>query len=576
MKQIIAYVRQHTAAFGLLVALSAAGAVFESAALVTLVPLTTTVTSRRHEYTGKFLGLRVHLSLAALFGIAVGLVLARTLVMMLTGYVRARIVAGYEEREKTRLVEAYVDLTWEKQAAQGAAQLQDLVTTFALNAMVAVQLLCTSLVTAFSLAILMVAALLVNAFAAILILATITLVFLAVRPISRSSQRLSTEQGVLSQSFAQAVNEAVSLSMEIRIFRASESVKAKVGDIVHRSERIRTVQQTMVSTGAALYQNSALLLVIGGLFVVHTLAIVEIASLASIVLLLMRALSYSQTFQQVYHQFLELSPYGELLESRIAEFDSAKEKLGGCEIGDLEKVEFSHVGYSYVEGSPVVRDVNFTARRGEIIGIVGPSGAGKSTLVQLLLGLRSPKSGEILVNGLPVSEVSRPSWFSRTAFVPQEGLLLNASVTDNIAFFRRDLSEDEIVGAARLAYVHEEVTRWAEGYETSVGERGSAVSGGQRQRLCIARALVGSPELLVLDEPTSALDGESEQLIRRTLSEYGRNALVFIVAHRLSTLTICDRIMVFDRGRLLACAPQSELALTSEYFREVVKLAALA
>ena len=208
---------------------------------------------------------------------------------------------------------------------------------------------------------------------------------------------------------------------------------------------------------------------------------------------------------------------------------------------------------------------------GEAIGIVGPTGAGKSTLVQILLGLRDPTSGRYLVDGEPVQSISEPELARAFAYVSQEPRLLHATVAENIAFFR-DLDREVIERAARLAHIDEDVRSWPHGYETVIGQRVDAVSGGQRQRICLARALVGQPFVLVLDEPTSSVDAHSESLIQESLAALKGQLTLFVVAHRLSTLTHCDRVLVIVGGVIEAFAPMGVLREESAFYRRVSEL----
>jgi ABC-type multidrug transport system fused ATPase/permease subunit len=159
--------------------------------------------------------------------------------------------------------------------------------------------------------------------------------------------------------------------------------------------------------------------------------------------------------------------------------------------------------------------------------------------------------------------------------VPQHPHLIEGTVRDNIRFFRSDLSDADIERGARLANIHEDIVSWVDGYDTNVGDQGSTLSGGQRQRISLARSFAGRPSLLILDEPTSALDLQSEALIREALEAAKQEMTLFIVAHRLSTLNVCDRIMVLSHGRLESFAPAPELASTNEFYKEAVELSRL-
>jgi ABC-type multidrug transport system fused ATPase/permease subunit len=192
-------------------------------------------------------------------------------------------------------------------------------------------------------------------------------------------------------------------------------------------------------------------------------------------------------------------------------------------------------------------------------------------LVQLLLGLRKATSGRYLINRLPVEDFSRDDWNRQVAYVPQQPQLLHASVADNISFFR-NLDRNSILEAAKLAGIHEDVARWPDGYATIIGPRADAVSGGQQQRICLARALAAHPQVLVLDEPTSALDPHSEFLIQQSLLALKEELTLFIVAHRLSVLGICRRIMVIVNGTLEAFDDVGSVRQRSEYYRSAAGL----
>jgi ABC-type multidrug transport system fused ATPase/permease subunit len=180
----------------------------------------------------------------------------------------------------------------------------------------------------------------------------------------------------------------------------------------------------------------------------------------------------------------------------------------------------------------------------------------------------------VLVNGLPLTEVALDDWYRLVTFVSQDTRLFSGSVGDNIKFFR-NASDDDVERAAKLAHIHDDIVSWPLGYDTPVGERGSQLSGGQRQRLCIARALVEDPDIVVMDEPTSALDVKSESLMRDTLLALGGERTVFVVAHRLSTLSICDRIMVVLGGEMQGFDSPDRLEADNPFYREALVLSGM-
>jgi ABC-type multidrug transport system fused ATPase/permease subunit len=180
-----------------------------------------------------------------------------------------------------------------------------------------------------------------------------------------------------------------------------------------------------------------------------------------------------------------------------------------------------------------------------------------------------PVSGQYAVNGTPAAQFDRAAWRTRFAYLPQEPKLLHASVADNIRFFR-GIGDSSITRAARLAGIHDEVMTWPSGYDTIIGPRADAISGGEQQRICLARALAAAPQVLVLDEPTSSLDPRTEQLIQESLLGLKGDVTLIIVAHRMSTLDICERVMVILGGRLDAFDQVSQLRETNAYYRSAV------
>jgi ABC-type multidrug transport system fused ATPase/permease subunit len=194
-------------------------------------------------------------------------------------------------------------------------------------------------------------------------------------------------------------------------------------------------------------------------------------------------------------------------------------------------------------------------------------------MLQLLLCLREPTEGVYTINARPATEIDDQTLRKKIAYLPQEPHLLNGTIAENIRFYRGSIDDEGIRQAARWARIDDDIASWPSGYETVIGHRANTVSGGQRQRLCLARALAGTPELLILDEPTSALDPRSEQLIRESLLELRGSLITIMVAHRPATLSACDRIMVLREGHLEAFGTPSALYDSNSFYREAADLA---
>jgi subfamily B ATP-binding cassette protein HlyB/CyaB len=233
-------------------------------------------------------------------------------------------------------------------------------------------------------------------------------------------------------------------------------------------------------------------------------------------------------------------------------------------------VSFEHVRFRYRHDGPVILDgFNLQVKPGEIIGIVGRSGSGKSTLTKLIQRLYLPESGRVLVDGVDLAMVDT-AWLRRNiGVVLQENFLFNQTVRENIALTNPAAPMEQIVAVAKLAGAHEFIVDLPEAYDTMVGEQGSNLSGGQRQRLAIARALLTNPRILIFDEATSALDYESERIIQDNMAEICKGRTVFIIAHRLSTVRICNRIIVMNKGHIVEQGPHDELLQQQGYYAQL-------
>jgi subfamily B ATP-binding cassette protein MsbA len=217
----------------------------------------------------------------------------------------------------------------------------------------------------------------------------------------------------------------------------------------------------------------------------------------------------------------------------------------------IGQVAASGVSFAYDPRQPVLIDVSFDSKPGEVIAFVGPTGSGKTTLINLLHRFYDPIEGRITIDGYDLRDVRLESLYRQIALVPQETILFGGTILENIRYGREDATEQDVIDASRAANAHDFITTLPDGYRTIVGEKGVNLSGGQRQRLAIARAVLKNPKILMLDEATSALDTESERLVQEALERLMAGKTTFVIAHRLSTIQRADRIFVLNKGRIV-------------------------
>lgn len=243
----------------------------------------------------------------------------------------------------------------------------------------------------------------------------------------------------------------------------------------------------------------------------------------------------------------------------LEEKDDTEDKKNAVSLDIKGGIEFKNVYFGYKAYNPVLKDVSFKINQGEMIGIVGHSGAGKSTLINLVMRLYDPTGGAVEIDGVDLRDISQESLRSQVGVVLQETFLFNGSVLDNIRYAKPEASFEDCVRAAKIANCHGFITKMPDGYNTLVGERGYNISGGERQRIAIARAILHDPKIIILDEATASLDTHTEKQIQEALSKLTAGRTTIAIAHRLSTLSGADRLIVLDKGRLAEIGTHGEL-----------------
>jgi ATP-binding cassette, subfamily B, bacterial MsbA len=245
----------------------------------------------------------------------------------------------------------------------------------------------------------------------------------------------------------------------------------------------------------------------------------------------------------------------------------------GDEVARFDReIVFDRVSFRYGDGDLVLRDVSFSLGKGRIVALVGPSGAGKTTIADLLPRFHDPTTGQVLMDGVPLTRIGRRSLRALMGVVSQDTVLLNDTVRGNIAYGSPNATAEQVEAAADAANAAAFIAELPQGYDTMLGERGTRLSGGQRQRIAIARALLRDPPILILDEATSALDTESERLVQQAIERLMRERTVLVIAHRLATVRDADEIVVLDAGRIVQRGSHEELLRAGGLYRRLYDL----
>ncbi len=316
---------------------------------------------------------------------------------------------------------------------------------------------------------------------------------------------------------------------------------------VMRATKLTSLLSPMVEFSAAIAVT--VILWYGGYSVVT-----GVISAGSLIAFLIYAINLSnpvKRLSQVYGNIQKAMAAGDRVFAILDTEPTVKEKPNAKPLPEVTgQVEFDHVSFSYDGEKNAITDLNLNVDPGQIIAIVGPSGAGKTTVANLLPRFYDVTEGALRIDGTDVRDVTFQSLREQIGLVPQDTMLFNATVKDNILYGRLDATDDEVYAAAKAANALEFIDKLPEGMQTMVGERGNSLSGGQRQRIAIARAILKNPKILILDEATSALDTESEKLVQEALERLMKGRTAFVIAHRLSTIKNADRIVVLKQGRI--------------------------
>lgn len=519
-----------------------------------------------------FFGVHVPMNHALL--IALGMILARVGLAIWAGRQGTRLSQSVVARVQHRLGRSFLNASWDTQQHQQAGSLQQYVLGFSSQVAAITSALTHTVTSGANLIAMLGVAVWVDPLGALVLVGSVLVLSVFIRPIRAVVRRRARASTEAQLALSRVVSEMSTLGLELHVFHVQEAAARRLEASVNRARERARAHGYAAALPSPVYAGLAYIAVLGALLLIAASGS-SLSAVGASMLVMLRSLSYAQGLQGAFTALSSASPAVSRILEQLDLLEGDQRNEGSVPVGDVRSLAAENLTFAYSDERDVLHSISFATERREILGIVGPSGGGKSTLVQLLLGLRHPQQGRVLADGRDVRTLRSEDWARKVTFVPQAAHLIAGSIADNIRFLRDGVSQEDIERASRLAHLHDEVAAFPEGYDRPVGVAGAHLSGGQQQRLCIARALVETPDVLILDEPTSALDVRSEHLIRSTLEGLKAHMTVIVIAHRLSTLDICDRIMVIQHGHLRAIDSPTKLRRDNEFYREALRLSGM-
>ncbi len=491
------------------------------------------------------------------------LFVVRGLIALWANYIGLKITFEYEEKKRIELFSLFMSARWPFLLKQKLGHLETVLMTNVRFGSLLLGSLSSVLTLVVSLAVYILVSLNLSLFITLATLILGAFIFYFFKPLFSNTKIIAHDIEDINKKIAHFVNENTMGMKTVKIMDAENSVLAKGKKYFQELKNLGIRINLVKSVGGVLLQPLSVIFVSSIFaFLYKTSSNFSIGVMTAIVYLTQRIFTYFQQLQTNLHVLSEGAPYLEalmLLENEAkqnAELERGRENF----VFD-SSIEFKDVYFSYNQEKTkeVLSGVNFSINKGETIGLIGSSGSGKTTIVDLILRLFKPNAGAILLDGKSVENVNLADWRKNCGYVSQDIFLINDTLANNIRFYDNGITDKEIKEAAKLANIYDFIESCPNKFETIIGERGIMLSVGQRQRVVIARILARKTKFLIFDEATSALDNESESQIQEVIRRLKGKMTIFIIAHRLSTVIDCDKLVVLSDGKITEQGTPPEL-----------------
>jgi len=521
-----------------------------------------------------FSALGISFNIGFLLTFIIVLFIIKALLTFIFSWVQIKIVQDYAEKTRTSIFNKFLRADWSYLLKQKLGYLETVL-------MVDVQY-ASSLLNKITNLITVVAGLLIYILVAINISAEVTLwtlviggiLFLVFKRFTYKVKVLAYQIELENKEMAHHVNESILGMKTIKDMSVIDQVAKKGKEYFVRLKKLYINIHIFKNAVLSVIQPVGLIFICLVFWFSYKSDNFNFAALAAITYLIQQIFSYFKQLQNNFQLINEAIPFLTNLLNHEKKSIKNEEKNNGLAKFEFNRdLQFVDVWFSYLPQKQILAGINFLVNKGDLVGIIGPSGVGKTTLVDLVLRLFNPEQGEILLDGKNILDIDLDQWRQNTGYVSQDMFLMNDTIANNIRFYDSQITDEEVMTAAKMANIYDFISQCQDGMNTFIGERGVMLSVGQRQRIVIARVLARKPQLLILDEATSALDNESEVKIQEVIKNLKGKITVLVIAHRLSTVADSDKLIVLDKGRVAEQGvPQELLADKDSYFFKVYNL----
>jgi ABC-type multidrug transport system fused ATPase/permease subunit len=521
-----------------------------------------------------FLYLHIDFTLKYLFIFIILLFMLKAVVLVFFSMISVYVTTGYEEKTRTKLLQLVLKADWpfllkEKLGHFGTVLLINVQHSKSLFTQISLVIMSLTSAIAY-----FIIAFNISATLTFLAVALGLLLFIPFKFLAKQIRKISYESESINRETSHFVNENILgmktvkvMSVEEKILEVGKKYFEKIKKISIKSFLIGIPTNNLIEPMSIIF-----IAIIFGIS--YKFFSFSLTSLIAVIYLIKQIFVYIVQIQKQVLGMHATVPYlKKVLEYEDMTLSHAEPNSGSKQFEFNKELEFKNVHFEYSSGKEVLSKMNFKIKKGQMVGIVGGSGVGKTTITDLILRLFQPSKGEVLIDGTNILEVGLEEWRKNIGYVSQDIFLKNGSIAENIRFYNEELSDADLVRAAKMADIHDFIKNLPDGFSTLVGERGVMLSGGQRQRIILARILAKKPKILILDEATSALDNKSEVEIQEAIKKIKGHITIIVIAHRLSTVMHADKLLYVEGGKVIEEGnPQDLLKDESSRFSKVYNL----